>query len=134
MLAVFEGADAAAAARVVAVEIQEKIASMNAEGAYSQPIRIGIGVSQGEVVMGNMGSEDRMEHTIIGSTVNLAARLCTAAEADEIVLQALLFDEQCPSMVGWKTTVESIAVKGFEQPVPCVRLSPLRGGTGEDGA
>lgn len=47
---------------------------------------IGIGVSTGETMVGNFGSVKRLEYTAIGHDVNLAARLCGVAEADEVLI------------------------------------------------
>ena len=55
-----------------------------AEG--SAPLRMGIGVAYGEVFAGNIGSDRRLEFTVLGEAVNQASRLCDAAGPDEILV------------------------------------------------
>ena len=56
--------------------------------AYSQPVSIGlgIGVTAGEAIMGNLGSANRMEFTLIGDTVNMASRLCGVAKHGQVLV------------------------------------------------
>ncbi|MBU0484413.1 MAG: adenylate/guanylate cyclase domain-containing protein [Proteobacteria bacterium] len=50
------------------------------------PIHFRIGLNAGNMLAGNMGSTDRMEYTVVGDSVNLASRLCSVAEADQIIV------------------------------------------------
>ncbi len=123
VLAIFEGPEKEARALSCAFEIQRSVSRMNTEKAFDVPIHIGIGLSVGEVVMGNMGSEQRMEHTVIGSTVNLAARLCSAARADQVVVSSGLLDAIEARNEIKLGAPEQVQVKGFAKPVCCYRIA-----------
>ncbi len=86
VMAVFRGSAKEQRAVAAAVAIQEKLQPIfKAEEAFSR-LRIGIGINSGVAVTGNIGSAERMDFTAIGDVVNTAARLCSVAKADEILI------------------------------------------------
>lgn len=121
VLAIFEGENKARRAVEAALAIQSAVQEMNARRAFDVPVHIGIGITVGELVMGNMGSDARMEHTVIGSPVNLAARLCSQASAGEIVVSAIVREELDDAQGLHFSVEEQIPVKGFADPVACFR-------------
>ncbi len=60
--------------------------------AGSDDFHIRVGVAAGPLVQGNIGSRARLEHTVIGDTVNLAARLEAAASVDHLLATPLCVD------------------------------------------
>jgi adenylate cyclase len=80
-------ADHALRAVRLALDMQRAQRDLMAHWSSRLPLPpIGVGISTGETMMGNFGSHRRLEYTAIGRDVNLAARLCGAAEGDQILI------------------------------------------------
>jgi class 3 adenylate cyclase len=77
ILCIFEGADSAQRAVACGVEMLTTVRAFNAENGSSanETIQIGIGLHAGPVILGTIGSSDRMDSTVLGLTVNLTKRL-----------------------------------------------------------
>jgi adenylate cyclase len=73
----------------MAVEMQNRLRELNVEWrrrGIEQPFQTRMGINTGYCNVGNFGSNDRMQYTIIGAEANLAARLQSIAEPGGIVL------------------------------------------------
>lgn len=82
-------AEDARACLAMAIEMQRRLVTLNAEWrrrGVEVPFQARMGINTGFCNVGNFGSEDRMDYTIIGAEANLAARLQTIAEPGGIVL------------------------------------------------
>jgi len=83
-----------------ALDIQAAISGLDREKPIEDiPIQVGIGINSGVMVAGNLGSEKRMEYTVIGDDVNVASRLTSLAKPGEILISGktyeLLKDKDC---------------------------------------
>lgn len=102
----------------MATEMRRKLVELNQKWRHegiSKPLQVRMGVATGYCTVGNFGSENKMEYTIIGSIVNLASRLQTAADPDSVLVAEetyLLIKEsfRCRKK-------EMINVKGFNEPI-----------------
>lgn len=125
--------DAAACVRM-AVEMQSKMKTLQStwrDRGLDQPFQIRIGINTGFCTVGNFGSEDRMDYTIIGGEVNLAARLEAMAEPGGI----LLANETYQLVKNWVVAEEAdtIQVKGISRPVVTYRVIEIHDEVMHDG-
>ncbi len=72
-------------------DIQSGVAAL--AGSADIPVNVGIGVNCGEAVVGNIGSEVRLDYTAIGDTVNTAARLESNAKAGQILISQSVYEK-----------------------------------------
>jgi len=77
---------AVAAAIAAQRSVEERNKALASSGRPYQPLEIGIGIQTGMVLLGNIGSELKMDYTIIGDVVNVANRLQKLARAGEILI------------------------------------------------
>lgn len=78
-----------------AVEMQRAVRRLHERWSREggMPIRIRIGIHCGEVVVGNMGSKDRLEYTVLGANVNMTQRLESNAPVGGILVSEAIFHE-----------------------------------------
>lgn len=73
----------------MAIEMREKMKELRKKWfdlGYQEPLHCRIGIATGYCTVGNFGTSERMDYTIIGTPVNLASRLESVADVDEILI------------------------------------------------
>ena len=87
-------------------------------------LKVRMGISTGFCTVGNFGSDLRLDYTVLGSPVNLAARLQTTAEHNTI-----LIDEYTKDLINSHVNskyIDDITPKGFARPIPVYRLKDFK--------
>jgi class 3 adenylate cyclase len=97
-----------------ALDIHEALARMSVNS--NRPLQAHVGIASGEVVAGTLGRGDATDYTVLGDSVNLAARLVAAAGPGQTLLSEGVY--RALSGRGVCDALDEIQLKGFESPHP----------------
>lgn len=89
------------------------------------PLYLGIGLDTGEAIVGNMGSQMRMEFTAVGEAVNMASRLTDLAKPGEIVISESAYREVADHVEA--LMVPDVTIKGMEGVASVYTVKDLKG-------
>jgi adenylate cyclase len=98
-----------------ATEIQNQVKELQENNPLLPKIEFGIGINTGAVLAGNMGSEARLEYSVVGDAVNIAARLTSLAEGGKIWIGSNTY-EQTKDYIAAEP-LEPLTVKGKREPL-----------------
>lgn len=106
-----------------AIEMQRAVCRLNDCWKHERnlEIQVHIGLNTGKVAAGNIGSDKLIQYATIGDTTNVTSRICTVAQAGEILISQTTFDK----LKGQDLPVEPIApvrVKGKEEPLQLYKV------------
>ncbi|WP_322516537.1 adenylate/guanylate cyclase domain-containing protein [Rhodopseudomonas palustris] len=122
--------DDAVACVMMAIEMQTKLKQLETEwlaAGAQRPFRVRIGINTGYCTVGNFGSPDRMDYTIVGGEVNLTSRLEQNCEPGSILISHVTW-----SLVNDFIDAEerpALTVKGFGEPVRAYAVRGLKAAT-----
>lgn len=110
-----------------AVAIKKAVEKVNSLSMMHLRVKlnIGIGLDSGEVIVGNMGSQMRMEYTAVGEAVNLASRLAGLAKGGDIFIGEEVYDSVRESVDAERMI--GVGVKGLSTPLTLYNVTGLKG-------
>jgi adenylate cyclase len=119
-------ADHAERAVKAAVAMQKKLVQRGEGNGNPLLSRIGIGINAGVVVSGNLGSQVKMEYTVIGDSVNVASRLNSLAGSGEIIISKSIY-EATKNIISAKPLPPQ-KLKGRSEPVEVFQVLDIKEG------
>jgi adenylate cyclase len=122
VMAIFDGPDMVLHSCLCALSLLDS-ARVKGSSGPEDIRRFGIGIHTGRAVIGNIGSPDHLDYSAIGSTVNLAARLCGQAQATSIVVSRAVRDAAgSDSRLNFHSE-RQVQIRGMKEPVAIYTLS-----------
>jgi len=102
-----------------ALAMQDRLRKMMARRKEEDRVvfEIGIGINTGRVVVGNVGSKNRMDYTVIGDAVNIAARFEQMAESGGVIIGEKT-KQRSPAGFQFRAR-EGVRIRNRDQPVKC---------------
>jgi class 3 adenylate cyclase len=120
-------AEDAKACVAMAIEMQQRIAELDSHwraDGLERAFRVRMGINTGFCTVGNFGSQDRMDYTIIGGAVNLAARLESAADPGKILIAGETWSLVKDAVIAKE--MPPLTVKGIGHPVQVYEMLGLK--------
>ena len=106
-----------------ALDMQRAVSEFEpvARAQLGAPLQVRIGAHSGPVVAGVLGTQEQAAYTVMGETVNLAARLQAAAPPGSILVSSRVYEQTRPFF--HFQTSGTIQIKGFDQPIPTFEVA-----------
>ncbi len=111
-----------------ALDMVDEINKWNLERKQQgfQLIEMGIGIHTGNVVAGNMGADNRLNYTVLGANVNLAARICSEAEGMQVLISESTLEAEGVRNNIECEKLEAMQLKGFTNPISVYAVKSYR--------
>ena len=123
IMAIFEGPDMAIRCCLCALDIiahAQNLVSREEKHLFA----VGCGLAKGPAIIGNIGSPEHLDYSVVGETVNFAARLCGLAGPMSIVVSESVYSETKANTHFHFSAGQDIDIKGFEQLRTVHKLTP----------
>lgn len=110
-----------------AVLMQKLVKRLNSERLRqgTPPVELRIGINSGDMLAGLVGSDQRLEYTVVGDAVNLASRLCNEAEGAQIVIEESLYSSLARQHTLEVDIAKQIRVRGKRSQVTIYAISDI---------
>ena len=110
----------------LALDMRERVEQLSQRWRrIGHTLGFGVGIAAGYATLGQIGFEQRREYTAIGSTINLASRLCDEARTGQIIIGQRAFSAIEQNVEA--RSVGELSLKGFAKPVAAYEIVSWRG-------